>query len=197
MRSGPGQGGWGHGEWDVLTSDLQAGLALPSAVLIHCFASVEASVAPLGGQDPQPAQPPLRLLGEAPLVWAHGLAVPQPVRGARTQTQGPGPSPAHEDVGAQSRAGLSSLFVICPLPRSVPLTMGPPGSQTGFHPDSTSRLPQDLPGHVCPPGPRLSRNLTALRVAPCSSALNNFLMSYFLLLYNEHVAFPLPQRDMK
>lgn len=88
--------------WGVLTSDLQAGLALPSAILVNCFASVEASVTPLRGQDPQPAQPTLCLLREAPLVWAHGLAVSQPVRGARTQSQGPGSSPAHEEVGAQS-----------------------------------------------------------------------------------------------
>lgn len=77
-RGSEGSGGSAVGPLSSLASDLQAGLALPSAILVNCFASVEASVTPLSGQDPQPAQPTLCLLREAPLVWAHGLAVSQP-----------------------------------------------------------------------------------------------------------------------
>lgn len=35
-----------------LTSDLQAGLALPSAIFVDCLASVETSITPLSSQDP-------------------------------------------------------------------------------------------------------------------------------------------------
>lgn len=58
-----------------LTSDLQAGLTLPSAILVDCLAGVEPSVTPLSSQDPQPAEPTLGLLGKAPLVWAHRLTI--------------------------------------------------------------------------------------------------------------------------
>lgn len=92
-QPGPGRGV--HGKCEVLTSDLQAGLTLPSAILINGFASVEASIAALSGQDPKPTQSTLCLLRKAPLVGTHGLAVSQPVGGARTQAQGPGSSPEH------------------------------------------------------------------------------------------------------
>lgn len=86
-QSGPG---WGvRGKCEVLTSDLQAGLTLPSAILVNRFASVEASIAALSGQDPKPAQPTLCLLCEAPLVRTHGLAVSQPVGVGKDS--GPGP----------------------------------------------------------------------------------------------------------
>lgn len=63
-----------------LTSDLQAGLALPGAIFVDCLASVETSITPLRSQDPQPAEPTLGLLCKAPLVWAHRLPIPQPVK---------------------------------------------------------------------------------------------------------------------
>lgn len=63
-----------------LTSDLQAGLALPSAIFVDRLASVETSIAPLSSQDPQAAEATFCLLCKAPLVWAHGLPIPQPVR---------------------------------------------------------------------------------------------------------------------
>lgn len=73
-----------------LTSDLQAGLTLPSAILVDGLAGVEASIAPLGSQDPQAAEPTLRLLGEAPLVWAHGLTISQPVNETEGSVLQPG-----------------------------------------------------------------------------------------------------------
>lgn len=70
-----------------LTSDLQAGLALPSAIFIDCLASVETSITPLSSQDPQPAEPTLGLLCKAPLVWAHGLPIPQPVKETKPEPE--------------------------------------------------------------------------------------------------------------
>lgn len=63
-----------------LTSDLQAGLTLPSAIFVDRLASVETSISPLSSQDPQPAEPTLGFLCKAPLVWAHRLPIPQPVK---------------------------------------------------------------------------------------------------------------------
>lgn len=131
-------GGAGQG----LTSDLQARLALPSAILVNRFASVEAGVAPLGCQDPKPAQPALCLLGEAPLVRAHGLAVPQPVRGARTESQGP---------DLQARGSGAAEPRRPPFPSSVPPTVGSPGFwHQVFTLPLTSHQLQELPDLSCP-----------------------------------------------
>lgn len=66
-----------------LTSDLQAGLTLPCTVLVHRLAGVESGISPLSCQDAKPAKATLCFLCKTSLVWAHGLAVSQPARGAR------------------------------------------------------------------------------------------------------------------
>lgn len=70
-----------------LTSDLQAGLTLPSAIFVDRLASVETSISPLSSQDPQPAEPTLGLLCKAPLVWAHRLPIPQPVKETKPEPE--------------------------------------------------------------------------------------------------------------